>query len=64
VKFDWYLLIGSLLLLVFIVTRWIDSSFWNGLGVGFGLVSLLALGMGISSGLTKARNQKVGDEAA
>ncbi|MBT2497116.1 hypothetical protein HCX50_19305 [Microbacterium oxydans] len=53
-KIDWYLFIGSLFLLVFIVTRWVDSSFWNGLGVGLGLVSLLALGVGISN----LRNKK------
>lgn len=59
-KFDWYLFFGSLLLLVLIVTRWVDSSFWNGLGVGLGLVSILALGVGISL----LRNNKVRDEKA
>ena len=52
-KFDWYLFIGSLFLLAFIVTRWVDSSFWNGLGVGLGLVSILAFGVGITTGLRK-----------
>lgn len=59
-KFDWYLFIGSLFLLVFIVTRWVDSSFWNGIGVGLGLVSILALGVGISH----LRSNKVRDEKA
>jgi hypothetical protein len=45
---------------VFIVTRWVDSSFWNGLGVGLGLVSILALGVGISH----VRNNKVRDKKA
>jgi len=56
VKIDWYLFIGSLFLLVFIVTRWVGDSFWNGLGVGFGLVSILTLGVGIGSGLKKRRD--------
>lgn len=59
VKFDWYLFIGSLFLLVFIATRWVDSSFWNGLGVGLGLVSILALGVGISHHRSnKVRHEK------
>ena len=58
VKFDWYLFIGSLFLLVFIVTRWVDESFWNGLGVGFGLVSILAFGVGITTGVKKSRDRK------
>lgn len=58
VKFDWYLFIGSLFLLVFIVTRWVDESFWNGLGVGLGLISILAFGVGITTGVRRARDQK------
>ena len=57
-KFDWYLFIGSLFLLAFIVTRWVDNSFWSGLGVGLGLVSILAFGVGITTGLRKAREKK------
>lgn len=54
VKIDWYLLIGSLFLLVFIATRWLGDAFVNGLGVGLGLIGLIALGVGIGT----LRNKK------
>ena len=58
VKFDWYLFIGSLFLLVFIVTRWVEVPFVNGLGLALGLSSILLLGVGITTGLKKSREEK------
>ena len=55
VRFDWYLFIGSLFLLVFIVTRWVGDSFWNGLGLGLGAVSILMLGVGITTEVRRKR---------
>lgn len=42
-KFDWNLLIGSLCMLVFLLTRWTDAAFLNGLGVGLGLTGIVVL---------------------
>lgn len=58
VKFDWYLFIGSLFLLVFIVTRWVEVPFVNGLGFALGLSSILLLGVAITTGLKKPRDKK------
>ena len=55
-RFDWYLLIGSLFLFVFIATRWAEDSFWNGLGLGLGAVSIVMLGVGITTGLRRKRD--------
>lgn len=58
VKFDWYLFIGSLFLLVFIVTRWVDIPFVNGLGLALGLSSILLFGVGITNSVRKSREKK------
>lgn len=58
VRFDWYLFIGSLFLLVFIITRWVDEPFMNGLGLAFGLSSILMLGVGITTGLRRKRDER------
>lgn len=42
-KFDWNLLIGSVCMLVFLLTRWTDEAFLNGLGVGLGLTGIVVL---------------------
>lgn len=56
VKFDWYLFIGSLCMLVFLVTRWTTESFLNGFGLGLGLVGLVVLGVSIGVKLTAKKN--------
>jgi len=57
VKFDWYLLIGFLCMLVFLITRWTTESFFNGLGVGLGLVGIGILGVSIGVKLTAKKNK-------
>ena len=56
-KFDWYLFIGSVCMLVFLVTRWTDASFLNGFGVGLGLVGIGILGVSIGVKLTAKKNK-------
>ncbi|MFJ6427516.1 hypothetical protein [Microbacterium maritypicum] len=58
VKFDWCLFLGSLFLAVFIVTRWVEVTFVNGLGLALGLSSILLLGVGFTTGMRKSRDKK------
>ena len=55
-RFDWYLFIGSLFLLVLIATRWAEVPFWNGLGLGLGAVSILMLGVGVTTEVRRKRD--------
>ncbi|MGO4488170.1 hypothetical protein [Microbacterium sp. 2RAF4] len=57
-KFDWYLFIGLLSLLVFIVTRWVDNPFASGFGLALGLSSILMFGVSITTGVRKSRGKK------
>lgn len=56
-KFDWYLFIGSLFMLVFIVTRWTNVSFLNGFGVALGLVGIGILGVSIGAKLNAKKSK-------
>lgn len=51
-----YFLIGIALLAAFVATRFLEGSFFNGIGVGFGLVGLLGIAAAI--GTRRATNDE------